>query len=255
MANHGAGIWFSSSYGNYAPKIQNNLVAFNTWGLEQLGDEYAPTIKNNCVYGNALQGKKTDYQGIADQTGLNGNISADPKLENYHFGQVHLQPDSPCIDAGSNDIVEAGWRDIDGQDRIQGSAVDIGADESNGTSWNFSVPIIHVRPDGSDAANGLTWGTAKKTVNAGISSAMATSGEVWVAAGTYSEHIVVPAFVYLYGGFLGSESTRDARDVVNNITILDGGGVRGVVNSQKRRVSCKRGGRLHHSKRRGLLRR
>jgi hypothetical protein len=230
--NHGAGIWFSTSFGNYAPVIQNNLVAFNTWGIEQLGNTFPPTIRNNCVYGNALQGRNTNYQGIADQTGLNGNISADPKLENYRFGQIHLQPDSPCIDAGSNDNIEAGWQDIDGQARIQGGAVDIGADESIGTSWNFSVPIIHVRPDGSDAANGLTWGTAKKTVNAGISSAMATSGEVWVAAGTYSEHIVVPAFVYLYGGFLGSESTRDARDVVNNITILDGGGVRGVVNSR-----------------------
>jgi hypothetical protein len=232
VANHGAGIWFSTSFGNYAPNIQNNLVAFNTWGLEQLGDTYSPIIKNNCVYGNVLQGKDTNYQGIANQTGLNGNISADPKLENYPFGQIHLQPDSPCIDAGSDDIVEEAWQDIDGQARIQGGAVDIGADESNGSAWNFSPPIIYVRPGGNDSADGLTWGTAKKTVQAGINSAMATSGEVWVAAGTYTEHIFVPAFVYLYGGFSGTESSRGARDVVKNITILDGGGVHGVVRSR-----------------------
>ena len=165
VANHGAGIWFSTSFGNYAPKIQNNLVAFNTWGLEQFGAEYAPTIKNNLVYGNTLQGKKTDYQGIADQTGINGNISADPKLTDYKFGQFHLQPGSPCIDAGANDVVEAEWKDIDMQNRISGSAVDIGADEYDGTIWNFSAPIIHVRPGGDDSQNGLTWGTAKKDGN------------------------------------------------------------------------------------------
>ena len=184
VANHGAGIWFSTSYGNYAPKIQNNLVAFNTWGLEQVGTEYAPTIKNNLVYGNTLQGKKTDYQGIADQTGVNGNISSDPKVTNYRFGQLHLQPGSPCIDAGANDAVEAGWKDIDMLNRVSGNGVDIGADEYDGTLWDFPVPIIHVRPGGDDLQDGLTWGTARKTVTAGISSAMVTSGEVWVAAGT-----------------------------------------------------------------------
>ena len=232
VANNGSGICWSTSYGNYAPKIQNNLVAFNTWGLEQRGAEHPPTIKNNCVYGNTLQGKNTDYLGIADQTGINGNISLDPKMANYKFGELHLQPNSPCIDAGTNDAVEAGWKDIDGQNRVLGSAVDIGADESDGTLWNFSVPIIHVRTGGDDAQNGLTWGTAKKTVTAGIAAAIATSGEIWVAAGTYAEHITIPAFVYLYGGFLGNESSRDGRDVQNNITVLDGGGVHAIVRSK-----------------------
>ena len=43
---------------------------------------------------------------------------------------------------------------------------------------------------------------------------------------------MIPAFVYLYGGFLGNESSRDSRDVANNVTILDGGGVHGIVRSK-----------------------
>ena len=41
---------------------------------------------------------------------------------------LHIQSDSPAIDAGQN-LSESGSTDIDGEDRIQGSAVDIGADE------------------------------------------------------------------------------------------------------------------------------
>jgi len=229
VANNGSGIWWSTSYGNHAPKIQNNLVAFNTWGLEQVGTEYPATIKFNCVYGNTLQGKKTDYKGIADQTGINGNISVDPKLANYQIGEFHLQPGSPCIDAGTLDAVGAGWTDIDGQARVIGNGVDIGADESDGTLWSVPVPVIHVRTSGDDAHDGLSWATAKKTVIGGIAAAALTGGEVWVAAGTYTEHISIPAFVYLYGGFAGDETNRDARDVSGNPTILDGGGIHGVV--------------------------
>jgi hypothetical protein len=232
VANNGSGIWWSTSYGNHAPMIRNNLVAFNTWGLEQVGTEYAATLRHNCVYGNTLQGKRTDYKGIADQTGANGNISADPKLANYKIGEFQLQPGSPCIDAGTLDAVGAGWTDIDGQLRIQGNGVDIGADESDGTFWNVPTPVIHVKPGGNDAQNGLTWATAKSTVSAGISAAGLTGGEVWVAAGTYTEHITIPAFVYLYGGFAGDESDRDGRDIPGNPTILDGSGIHGVVASR-----------------------
>ncbi len=229
VANNGAGIWWSTSLGNYAPKIQNNLVAFNTWGLEQAGATYQPTIEHNCVYGNTLQEKKTDYKGIADQTGMNGNISADPKMTNYKVGCFHLQSGSPCIDSGSTDAIGTGWTDIDGQNRVIGSGVDIGADESDGTLWNVPAPIIYVRTDGNDSHDGSTWATAKKTVTAGIVAASSTGGEVWVAAGTYTEHITIPAFVYLYGGFAGNEINRDNRSVTQNLTVLDGGGISGVV--------------------------
>jgi hypothetical protein len=225
VANNGSGIYWGDTF----PTVRNNLVAFNTWGLQQ-DQSSSPTLGYNNVYGNMVQGGKSDYQGIADQTGVNGNISADPEMANYRVGDFHLQPGSACIDAGLLDAVEIGWTDVDGQNRVIGGGVDIGADESDGTSWNTPVPIIHVRSaGGDDTKDGLTWAAAKSTVTGGIAEAAKTGGEVWVAAGTYLEHIAIPAFVYLYGGFDGTETDRDERDFAENITILDGDGVPTVV--------------------------
>lgn len=227
VANNGAGIYWGETF----PKIRNNLVAFNTWGIMQ--DESSnPEIGHNNVYGNAVQGERSDYWGIADQTGLNGNISADPKMALYRMGEFHIQPNSPCINAGTPDALEAGWTDIDGQNRVIGAGVDIGADESDGTLWPSSVPIIHVKPTGNDAQSGRTWAEAKRTVAGGIQEAAKTGAEVWVAAGTYAERITIPAFVYLYGGFAGTETSRESRNIPANPTILDGQGIPTVVLSK-----------------------
>ena len=225
VANNGSGIFWAQNF----PIVSNNLVAFNAWGLEQglAGPNY-PVLRYNNIYGNAVAGKSTNYQGIDDLTGTDGNLSADPLLANHAAGNVHLQPSSPCIDSGSIDNVDAGWKDMDGQNRILGGGIDIGADESDGTAWNVPTPVYFVSSSG-DNTTGLSWATAKKTVQDGINAATLTGGEVWVAAGTYAEHIAVPAFVYLYGGFAGDEVSRGARNIAANRTILDGSEVPGVV--------------------------
>ena len=224
-ANNGSGIFWAQNF----PILSNNLVAFNAWGLEQgiAGPNY-PVLRYNNVFGNALVGNPTNYQRFDDLTGTDGNLSADPLLANNGIGNVHIQPSSPCIDAGNSADVVAGWKDMDGQNRVLGSGVDIGADESDGTVWNVPTPVYYVSPAG-DNTTGLSWGTAKKKVQDGISTAALTGGEVWVAAGTYAEHISVPAFVYLYGGFAGNEVSRDARNIAAHPAILDGSQVPSVV--------------------------
>jgi hypothetical protein len=224
VANNGSGIF----WGNNFPVVRNNIVAFNTWGLEQ-DESSLPTLGFNNVYGNRVYGRSWDYKGMADPTGLNGNISADPRMADYRLGEFHLQPGSPCIDAGTPGAVGAGWTDIDSQPRVIGSAVDIGADESDGASRSVPAAVIRVRTDGDDSKDGLSWPTAKKTLAAAIGAAAETGGEVWAAKGTYVEHIVIPAFVYLYGGFAGDETARAARDVAANPTVIDGAGVPTVV--------------------------
>lgn len=143
-ANSGAGIHWA----NVTAEIANNIVAFNTWGMEQwsIGTN-AVTLKTNDVSGNELQGTVTDYQGISDATGSNGNISSDPGFANAAIGNYHIQPDSLCRAAGSPDAVETEWTDIDGQARMTGGiTVDIGADESDGTLWNVPTPVFYVSP-------------------------------------------------------------------------------------------------------------
>lgn len=68
-----------------------------------------------------------------------GNIDADPQSTTTGYltaagglggGDYHLPEESPCIDAGDPTFVAAaGETDIDGEPRISGAGIDIGADE------------------------------------------------------------------------------------------------------------------------------
>jgi hypothetical protein len=219
-SNSGAGIEWQDSLIN----LSNNIIAYNSEGLKYY---HSPTagysMNNNNVYGNELQLEETDYVGLPDQTGIQWNISREPRMANYKIGNFHIQPDSPCLNAGDNLSASGLIADIEGTSRILDAVIDIGADESDGTVWNEEEPVIRVSKSG-DGSDGLTWGTAKQSVSAGIQEAAKTGGEVWVAAGMYYEHIKPPAFVHLYGGFSGTESNLSERDWGQHQTTLDGGG-------------------------------
>jgi hypothetical protein len=59
-----------------------------------------------------------------------GNIDADPLFVDAAAGDYHLLEESPCIDAGDPAFVAgAGETDIDGEARISGAEIDMGADE------------------------------------------------------------------------------------------------------------------------------
>ncbi|TAN40464.1 MAG: hypothetical protein EPN25_07595, partial [Nitrospirae bacterium] len=113
----------------------NNIIASNGVGLlVDFGSEsYNPTWGNNLVFGNGI-----DYNGISDQTGLNGNISADPWFVDAANGDYHLSGcyggfdpclQSPAIDAGNNFAPNLPLTDIEGNNRIIGISVDMGAHE------------------------------------------------------------------------------------------------------------------------------
>ena len=129
---------------------ENNIVVDNDIGLEiDFGSEANnPTWTYNDVFGNGI-----DYDGISDQTGTNGNISADPLFVDEAGGDYHLQPASPAIDVGDNAAPDLPATDFEGDDRIldgdgDGTAVvDMGADE---LSPAVSLPVeIDIKP-GSD---------------------------------------------------------------------------------------------------------
>ena len=49
--------------------------------------------------------------------------------ERHHLGEYHLREDSPCVDAGDPNGDYQGQTDMDGQIRVAGGRVDVGADE------------------------------------------------------------------------------------------------------------------------------
>lgn len=109
---------------NASPVLTNNIIA-NTAAIASIGG--TPVFSHNdYVPGAAVLNQ------IPDPSGTNGNISADPQLVNASAGDMHISPASPCLDTGdSSAATTAGLTvDIDGEVRVFGPAVDIGADES-----------------------------------------------------------------------------------------------------------------------------
>ena len=97
----------------------------------------------------------------------------------------------------------------------------------------FTVPaawsrVIHVAQESSGLTkDGSTWQTAYSDLQVALSGAVA-GDEIWVAEGTYRPSTTNPAIsfdlrpgVAVYGGFRGTESSRDERGP-GDLTILDG---------------------------------
>ena len=150
--NSAVGIW--NKVGS-SPTITNNTITGSHQGILNYYVDWAPApkkveITNNIITGNYYGiynrsssplitfnnlWNKRNYNGIADQTGINGNISADPAYVDLAAGDYHLQEGSPCIDAGTNDAPGLPETDFDGNPRITDgngdglAVVDMGAFE------------------------------------------------------------------------------------------------------------------------------
>ena len=76
-----------------SPTIRNNIISYN-WGGISCRYSSFPALSYNNVWGNTTFG---NYDGCLAG---NGSISEAPLFVDAANGNYHLQPGSPCIDAG-----------------------------------------------------------------------------------------------------------------------------------------------------------
>ncbi|MCA9414194.1 MAG: right-handed parallel beta-helix repeat-containing protein, partial [Candidatus Omnitrophica bacterium] len=205
VGNHAGGIYFG---GNGPQKIENSIF----WNF---GPEIArgqPEVYACCVR-NGYAGTQvvSDYPEFVDPTS----------------GDWRLRNGSPLIDRGENDRVAEGvLSDIEGNPRIRGDSVDLGAYESPA---NYSQGPVDTTPERffvrheSSSKLGRSWGDAFPTVWEALFESL-PGGEVWVASGTYREAIALPSNVAVYGGFLGMEEELSERNMESATTVIDATG-------------------------------
>lgn len=93
--------------------------------------------------------------------------------------------------------------------------------------------VWHVKVDATGTGTGRDWANAFTNVQDALSAVRGSEDEIWVAGGRYlvpQTLVVTTSFTRVYGGFAGTETQRDQRNSAMNPTLLDGGGVRQVMN-------------------------
>jgi hypothetical protein len=131
----------------------NGNSADNGGGIESFGDSN-PDVSNCILWGDsASDGPEIhgdcsiSYSDVEGGHAGAGNIDADPCFIDAAGGDYHLQVDSPCIDSGTNSPTGGlPETDIDGDPRVMGWCVDMGADEFPMTA----VPVHVLVPNGGE---------------------------------------------------------------------------------------------------------
>ncbi|TVR84689.1 MAG: hypothetical protein EA409_00485, partial [Saprospirales bacterium] len=262
---------------NSSPVIINctfsgNSASISGGGIQNVNNS-SPAITNSIIWNNTANGSAAtasasvfnggssnptfSYSLIANSGGSgswNGDIGADNgnNIESDPLfvqdvdldsipttaGNLRLQACSPAIDRGNNDALTASDSlDLDGNDRIFGGTVDMGAYEFQGLVEPCECiddQVLYVdHSNTSGVEDGYSWSTAFRDLQDALSLACGCGDtlEIWVAEGTYyptqdsldrNATFQLCNNVALYGGFTGNETMLSERDWETNETTLSG---------------------------------
>ena len=130
--------------GTYRGELRNSTVVNNKISYSKGAGTYDTGVRNCIVWGNKKNGVLEDsvveftsatnlYSCCGNDMDGDGNITSDPLFMDAANGDYRLSSGSPCINAGANSLVQ-GDVDLDGNQRIAGYTVDMGAYEYVGDS-------------------------------------------------------------------------------------------------------------------------
>ncbi len=170
-------------------RLNNCTVTGNSASL--YGGGLAGATANNCVldYNTTKPNSGSNYDSSSTlnyccttpiPTSGTGNITAEPLFVARLDGNLRLQSNSPCINAGSNPAAY-GTTDLDGRPRVVGGTVDIGAYEFQGAGFSSFIPWLaqfglrtdgsadYTDPDGDGESNWQEWVADTNPTNAASS--------------------------------------------------------------------------------------
>ncbi|MDJ0582558.1 cadherin domain-containing protein [Crocosphaera sp.] len=212
------------------------------------------SLNNSILWGNndssntgaQIAGTGVTANNSIIQGGQFGATNEDPLFVDAKNDDLRLNTGSPGLDAGNQSLLPADSQDIDGDgntteripldlsgnSRVSGTEIDLGTYEGVAASPApdpADVRIFFVRGNAGGDNDGSSWVNAFTDLQDAL--AVARSGDqIWVAAGTYTPtdgtdrnaSFVLKNHVEVYGGFVGTETSLNQRDIVNNVTILSG---------------------------------
>lgn len=140
----GGGIYLEVGGTSAEVDLYNNII----WGNSASYGEDILINNWNDVSVNAHNNDFDPARVTGSFTNQGGNINVDPLFVDAANGDYHLATGSLCIDSGNNSAPSLPLTDFEGDGRVLGAAVDIGADEffdSDGDGM----------PDGWEVSHGL----------------------------------------------------------------------------------------------------
>lgn len=196
--------------------------------VNNIGAAPADMGSSSFAAGNTSGDTHTIDMTTANFVNPTKNPGATLGYNTYLGGYSSFMPTNQCVVVNQASSVSGLSEDITGGARSRGGAPDLGAYEAE---LPVDGTVLYVRQGGT--GDGSTWEKAMGNIQEAINKATNGVKEIWVAAGTYNEHITLKEGVDLLGGFAKTGNPDNKLDDTNRnisntkegfMTIIDGGG-------------------------------